>query len=337
MESQDDHRSGVLGGGVPIWHMGEDGPSQTVFPLPSGTGTDREIDQWLEQTRAVARLHQRSVLPSGPVVSGGYCMHPIYQGYDFHPPPTIMPTNNNVPPNGGKPAAALLRPVASGWQGGAVGDGGCIRRGGGIQQDPSSIQDLRAMLATGVSSEGAACRDGGSRDADSTSARPTRHRQHDIQQRDKPQRSSVSASTPPAARAPITARTGPGTSPTLAPAAVSAGGASPKRKGRRPPKKVSGKLQSPLLKPAQEYADICIFPRRKAGQSGVGSNRPPVVITREVLEKNFNMPLLSVCKKMVRSPSCFHRTLPLLRASAACENEQVRVFFVVALSDVLGT
>ena len=176
------------------------------------------------------------------------------------------------------------------------------------------------MLATGGSSEGAACRDAGSRDAATTSARQTRQRQHDIQQRDKPQRSS----TPPAARAPMTARTVRGTSPTTpAPAAVSAGGASPKRKGRRPQQKVSGKLQSPLLKPAQEYADICIFPRRKAGQSGVGSNRPPVVITREVLEKNFNMPLLSVCKKMVRSPS---RTLPLLRACAACKNEQVRVF-----------
>jgi hypothetical protein len=320
MESQDDHRSGVLGGGVPIWHMGEDGPSQTVFPLPSGTGTDREIDQWLEQTRAVARQHQRSVLPSGPVVSGGY-MHTIYQVYDFHPPPTIMPTHDSVPPNGGKSAAALVRPVAS-------GDGGRITRGGSIQQDPNSIQDLRAMLATGGSSEGAACRDAGSRDAATISARQTRQRQHDIQQRDKLQRSSVSASTTPAARAPITARTGRGTSPTtLAPAAVPAGGASPKRKGRRPQQKVSGKLQSPLLKPAQEYADICIFPRRKAGQSGVGSNRPPVVITREVLEKNFNMPLLSVCKKMVRSPSRFHRTLPLLRACAACKNEQGRVFW----------
>ena len=98
MESQDDHRSGVLGGGVPIWHMGEDGPSQTVFPLPSGTGTDREIDQWLEQTRAVARQHQRSVLPSGPVVSGGY-MHTIYQVYDFQPPSTIMTTHDSVSPN----------------------------------------------------------------------------------------------------------------------------------------------------------------------------------------------------------------------------------------------
>ena len=241
MESQDDHRSGVLGGGVPIWHMGEDGPSQTVFPLPSGTGTDREIDQWLEQTRAVARQHQRSVLPSASVVSGGY-MHTIYQVYDFQPPPTIMPTHDSVPPNGGKSAAAPVRPFASGWPGGAVGDGGRIRRGGGIQEDPSSIQDLRAMLATGGSSEGpacrdgAACRDGGSRDAASTSVRQTRQRQHDIQQRDKSQRSS----TPPAARAPMTARTGRGTSPTTpAPAAVSAGGVSSKRKGRRPQQKVS--------------------------------------------------------------------------------------------------
>jgi hypothetical protein len=66
-----------------------------------------------------------------------------------------------------------------------------------------------------------------------------------------------------------------------------------------------------MVKPAAEYADISIFPRRKAGQSGIGTNRPPVVITREVLEEHFNMPLLSVCKKLVSVSPC---VLPLFIA-----------------------
>ena len=80
---------------------------------------------------------------------------------------------------------------------------------------------------------------------------------------------------------------------------------SSKKKGSNSQSKtgtVASKVQHAMVKPAAEYADISIFPRRKAGQSGIGSNRPPVVITREVLEEHFNMPLLSVCKKLVIFP-----------------------------------
>jgi len=76
-----------------------------------------------------------------------------------------------------------------------------------------------------------------------------------------------------------------------------------KTKGSKPQERAassSSRAPTPVLKPAAEYADISIFPRRKAGQSGIGSNRPQVVTTRDVLEEHFNMPLLSVCKKLVR-------------------------------------
>jgi len=85
-----------------------------------------------------------------------------------------------------------------------------------------------------------------------------------------------------------------------------------KTKGSKPQKRAasnSSKAPTPVPKPAAEYADISIFPRRKAGQSGIGSNRPPVVITRDVLEEHFNMPLLSVCKKLVRIPSSMPHVL----------------------------
>lgn len=45
--------------------------------------------------------------------------------------------------------------------------------------------------------------------------------------------------------------------------------------------------------------DITIFPRRKAGQDKLGSNRPPIVISRTVLESYFNMPQQKVCEKLV--------------------------------------
>jgi len=76
-----------------------------------------------------------------------------------------------------------------------------------------------------------------------------------------------------------------------------------KTKGSKPQKRAasnSSKAPTPVPKPAAEYADISIFPRRKAGQSRIGSKRPQVVITRDVLEEHFNMPLLSVCKKLVQ-------------------------------------
>ncbi|EKX45603.1 hypothetical protein GUITHDRAFT_108477 [Guillardia theta CCMP2712] len=74
------------------------------------------------------------------------------------------------------------------------------------------------------------------------------------------------------------------------------GGKQEKKSGS---KKKQQKMQTKVAQPTQtEYGDIAIFPRRKAGQSGMGSNRPPVVVTREVLESHFNMPLLAVCKKL---------------------------------------
>eukprot|EP00287_Rhodomonas_sp_CCMP768_P003508 CAMPEP_0196733534 /NCGR_PEP_ID=MMETSP1091-20130531/12541_1 /TAXON_ID=302021 /ORGANISM="Rhodomonas sp., Strain CCMP768" /LENGTH=431 /DNA_ID=CAMNT_0042076911 /DNA_START=137 /DNA_END=1435 /DNA_ORIENTATION=+ len=44
--------------------------------------------------------------------------------------------------------------------------------------------------------------------------------------------------------------------------------------------------------------EVTIFPRKKAGQDKLGSNRPPIVITREVLENYFDMPQQLVCKKL---------------------------------------
>ena len=49
----------------------------------------------------------------------------------------------------------------------------------------------------------------------------------------------------------------------------------------------------------QNRDDITIFPRRKAGQDKLGSNRPPIVISRSVLESYFNMPQQKVCEKLV--------------------------------------
>ena len=45
--------------------------------------------------------------------------------------------------------------------------------------------------------------------------------------------------------------------------------------------------------------EFTIFPRRKAGQDKLGSSRPPIVISRTVLESYFNMPQQKVCEKLV--------------------------------------
>eukprot|EP00961_Rhodomonas_salina_P140200 1886732-Rhodomonas_salina.2 len=78
------------------------------------------------------------------------------------------------------------------------------------------------------------------------------------------------------------------------------GGVAPKGKEKRASVNRRKKPTPPAIStpPPKAQGDISIFPRRKAGQSGIGSNRPPVVVTREVLEENFNMPLLQVCKKL---------------------------------------
>eukprot|EP00960_Hanusia_phi_P052627 761552-Hanusia_phi.AAC.4 len=57
-----------------------------------------------------------------------------------------------------------------------------------------------------------------------------------------------------------------------------------------------GKRKKSRLLPNCE--DVTIFPRRKSGQDKLGSNRPPIVITRQKLEGFFNMPQHQVCKKL---------------------------------------
>mmetsp|Transcript_4843 Transcript_4843/g.11674 ORF Transcript_4843/g.11674 Transcript_4843/m.11674 type:complete len:315 (+) Transcript_4843:161-1105(+) len=43
---------------------------------------------------------------------------------------------------------------------------------------------------------------------------------------------------------------------------------------------------------------VCVYPRRKAGEEKMGSDRPPVIVTREVLQQNFQLPLTAVAKKL---------------------------------------
>ena len=59
------------------------------------------------------------------------------------------------------------------------------------------------------------------------------------------------------------------------------------------------KLRKKSKRIVQDKDDITIFPRRKAGQDKLGSNRPPIVISRTVLESYFNMPQQKVCEKLV--------------------------------------
>eukprot|EP00961_Rhodomonas_salina_P298775 3938363-Rhodomonas_salina.1 len=43
---------------------------------------------------------------------------------------------------------------------------------------------------------------------------------------------------------------------------------------------------------------VLVYPRRKHGQERLGSERPPVVVTREYLESNYNIPLTVVAKNL---------------------------------------
>ena len=281
-----------VSGGVPMWRMGEHGPSRILLPFPSGQGTDGEIDQWLAQTRAVARMHT------------GHNAHDGAYGYQQHQ----RVKQRLEPPSAprGAPAPARGAPSA---------------RTDGAARGPSSIQNLREMVTTSnlSSSRAGGGAQGGEqrrssperfrshegvpgfpRGAVTASGRPTRPRYVDAPPADRVQRAQPGS----AAREPASAR----------PESASAKAASKKKKGSKPQKKAAsggGKSNEALVKPAIEYADISIYPRRKAGQSGIGSNRPPVVITRQVLEEHFNMPLLSVCKKLVRS-------CPALLVGATC-------------------
>lgn len=59
------------------------------------------------------------------------------------------------------------------------------------------------------------------------------------------------------------------------------------------------KMRKMSKRMVQNEDDITIFPRRKAGQDKLGSNRPPIVISRTVLESYFNMPQQKVCEELV--------------------------------------
>jgi hypothetical protein len=59
------------------------------------------------------------------------------------------------------------------------------------------------------------------------------------------------------------------------------------------------KMRKKNKRGTQSRDDILIFPRRKAGQDKLGSNRPPIVISRTVLESYFNMPQQQVCEQLV--------------------------------------
>ena len=285
--------------GVPMWHMGEHGPSRIVLPFPSGQGTDGEIDQWLAQTRAVARMH------------GGYGCGTHDGGYEYQQQQRVRqrstPVPREVPPPARGSGSVRIERAASG---------------------PSSIQNLREIVRT--SSPPSSSRTYGAGGAAQGREQPRSSHElfhshelvmprHDIAPRGvtasgrptRPPRPASFDMLPvdrPQRSQPVTAPKEPasGKAASIAGSSTVSSASSSKRVSKSQKKVVSGtgKSKDTLIRSAAEYADISIYPRRKAGQSGIGSNRPPVVITRQVLEEHFNMPLLSVCKKLVRSRPC---------------------------------
>ena len=286
--------------GVPVWRMGEYGPSQMMIPFPSGQGTDGEIDKWLAQTRAVARMHHGPVpsyahrdAPGG--IDGQRCGAPT-------PRPMLRAELSEDMASGRGPGRSRPEPERAGRE---------------VSSGPSSLQSLREVVSTSAPvAEGSAglrapvvrgkadiqlraspdrLAPAEARGSFTAAGRQIRPRQLDVYPFEKIERLPAGAPAPSlAARsAGVEARAKGAPSPP-----------SRTRRNTKAPKKAaasasSGKGQALTVKPAAEYADISIFPRRKAGQSGIGNNRPPVVITRDVLEQHFNMPLLSVCKKLV--------------------------------------
>ena len=282
--------------GVPMWHMGEHGPSRIVLPFPSGQGTDGEIDVWLAHTRAVARMQ------------GGYGYATHDGGYEHQQQQRVRQRST--------PIAAPCE-VST-----ARGNGSVVH---GAASGPSSIQNLREMVRTSsppLSSR--TCGAGGAvKGREQPRSSHERFHSHElVMPRHEVVPRGVTASGRPT-RPPRPAsvdmlpverpqRSQPSTAPKEPASGKAASSAVSAQKNRvsKPQKKAAsgtGKSKDALIRSAAEYADISIYPRRKAGQSGIGSNRPPVVITRQVLEEHFNMPLLSVCKKLVRSrpfPPC---------------------------------
>lgn len=276
--------------GVPMWHMSENGPAQMMIPFPSGQGTDGEIDKWLAQTRAVARLHHGPMPP--------YTRRDGRGGQDYHRPMLRAEMRDEATSGRAPPSRSR-----TGHEHGSLAVG----------SSPSSIQSLREMVSTSASTA-----------AGSTPSRtPTARGNQGSIYRPVPMKTATSEPQGAFTAAgrqirprqldvyPVekTDRSEPGShvarSPAVGAADASHRGASGLMKGKKTgkaAKKVAsavGKVPAPTVRPAAEFADVSVFPRRKAGQTGIGNNRPPVVITREVLEQHFNMPLLSVCKKLV--------------------------------------
>mmetsp|Transcript_2209 Transcript_2209/g.5146 ORF Transcript_2209/g.5146 Transcript_2209/m.5146 type:complete len:325 (-) Transcript_2209:137-1111(-) len=57
-------------------------------------------------------------------------------------------------------------------------------------------------------------------------------------------------------------------------------------------------LNNRTEKQNQEQTHVSVYPRRKAGQPKMGSDRPAVLVTREFLGQNFHLPLSVVAKKL---------------------------------------
>jgi hypothetical protein len=304
-------------GGVPIWHVDEHGPAQMLLPFPNGQGTDSEIDQWLAQTRAVVRGNHTLTEPGAFGLRGDY-HHRI-----------MMRNSSSVPAHRQNARMGRSTNVSS-------------RGGGGRTTVPgeSSIQPLRDMVSPARDSD-ASSRVAMMRVPHSASdtllsqgreaarnfpadtlpaGRHIRSRQQE--QHESSQRAQATSAPSIGGEGALTA----GKTDLALKKQASAKQATARKPGKAGRKKGAdtvGKGQQPMLKPATEYADISIYPRRKAGQTGIGNNRPPVVITRDVLEEHFNMPLLSVCKKLVLCPVIPARRQPCCPCVACPGREAV--------------
>ena len=309
-----------------MWRQGEHGPAQQMLlPFPNGQGTDSEIDQWLEQTRAA--VHSQRKPGPGPGSRG--------ERGDFGQQTRMLQARALGPSaEGSRAGLRVLRTVHDGVplpateedSGQALGVADTAASHGGS----SSIQSLREIVSTspvrgparGHAGESRQRLDPLSLDMSLRDGMPKQAQQGRARQADRSP--ATGHSSRPLRQARMAAAAGvPGSEagPDAATGAARteplrlAGDSPKKRAGSKPRKKAfspaSRARDEPMVKPAAEYADISIFPRRKAGQSGIGTNRPPVVITREVLEEHFNMPLLSVCKKLVSVSPC---VLPLFIA-----------------------
>jgi hypothetical protein len=63
---------------------------------------------------------------------------------------------------------------------------------------------------------------------------------------------------------------------------------------------VAIQTKAPTTHPSPENGVVTLFPRRKAGQTRPGGGRGPVVLTLEMLEQFYGVPLHAAAKKLVR-------------------------------------